>query len=194
MKVREKAKKLIDEIRPYYAPERMEKFRDLLKFLPKPEITHKEKALKGHVANYEVPIVNYKDPLIQLAKTRLVTKNVSEIIKRKDKRTKLNIVLKVKLRKETEDRTIYAEPYFSSISISEIDMELFIEKGLRGGISYIAHRYGKANNKYMSDYNPQEENSYLKYLDANDLYGWAMSQPLPFGDFKWLEFDFLGKD
>ena len=78
--------------------------------------------------------------------------------------------------------------------ISDIDMQLFIEKGLRGGISYISHRHGKANNKYMRDFNPEEENSYLMYLDANNLYGWAMSQSLPFGDFKWLEFDFLGKD
>ena len=51
--------------------------------------------------------------------------------------------------------------------ISDIDMQLFIEKGLRGGISYIAHRHGKANNKYMSSYNPQEENSYLMYLDVS---------------------------
>ena len=72
--------------------------------------------------------------------------------------------------------------------ISDIDMQLFIEKGLRGGISYISHRHGKANNKYMRSYNPQEENSYLMYLDANNLYGWAMSQPLPYGDFKWLDF------
>ena len=72
--------------------------------------------------------------------------------------------------------------------ISDIDMQLFVEKGLRGGISYIAHRHGKANNKYMSSYNPQEENSYLMYLDANNLYGWAMSQPLPYGHFKWLDF------
>jgi len=78
--------------------------------------------------------------------------------------------------------------------ISDTDMQLFIEKGLRGGISYIVHRYAKANNKYMQNYNPWEENSYSMYLDANNLYGWAMSQSLPFGDFKWLEFDFLGKD
>jgi len=71
--------------------------------------------------------------------------------------------------------------------ISDIDMQLFIEKGLRGGISSIAHRHGKANNKYMTDYNPGEENSYLMYLDANNLYGWAMSQALPTGDFKWID-------
>jgi len=47
--------------------------------------------------------------------------------------------------------------------ISDIDMQLFIEKGMRGGISYIAHRYAKVNNKYMTDYNPGEESSYLMY-------------------------------
>jgi len=70
--------------------------------------------------------------------------------------------------------------------ISQINLQLFIEKGLRGGISYIAHRHGKANNKYMRDYNPQKEDSYLMYLDANNLYGWAMSQRLPTGNFKWV--------
>jgi len=66
-------------------------------------------------------------------------------------------------------------------------MQLFIEKGLRGGISYITHRYAKANNKYMRDYNPGEESSYLIYLDANNLYSWAMSQPLPYRDSKWID-------
>jgi len=71
--------------------------------------------------------------------------------------------------------------------ISDTDMQLFIEKGLRRGISYIAHRYGKVNNKYMKDYNPEKKKSYLFYLDANNLYGWAMSQTLPPGDFQWLD-------
>ena len=71
--------------------------------------------------------------------------------------------------------------------ISDTDMQHFIEKGLRGGISYIAHRHGKANNKYMKDYNPEIEDSYLMYLDANNLYGWAKSQPLPTGDFQWID-------
>jgi len=70
--------------------------------------------------------------------------------------------------------------------ISDIDIQLLIEKGFRGGISYIAHRYAKANNKYLKDYNPELDNSYLMYLDANNLYGWAMSQRLPTGNFKWL--------
>ena len=70
--------------------------------------------------------------------------------------------------------------------ITDVDMYLFIEKGLRGGISYIANRYGKANNKYMKEYDEKEPSKYIMYLDANNLYGWAMSQYLPTGGFKWL--------
>ena len=73
--------------------------------------------------------------------------------------------------------------------ITDIDQQLFIEKGMRGGISYIAHRHAKANNKYMKDYDPQKESSYIMYLDANNLYGCAMSKPLPYGDFKWVDPD-----
>ena len=69
----------------------------------------------------------------------------------------------------------------------DIDMFQFIEKGLRGGISYIANRYGKANNKYMKEYNEKAPSKYIMYLDANNLYGWAMSQYLPTGGFKWLK-------
>ena len=70
--------------------------------------------------------------------------------------------------------------------MSDVDMFQFIEKGMRGGISYIANRYGKANNKYMKNYNPEEVSKHIMYLDANNLYGWAMSQHLPTGGFKWL--------
>ena len=70
--------------------------------------------------------------------------------------------------------------------ISDIDQQLFIEKGMRGGIRTITHRHAVANNKYMKGYNPELESSYLMYLDANNLYGWAMSQSLPTGDFRWI--------
>ena len=70
--------------------------------------------------------------------------------------------------------------------MSDVDMFQFIEKGMRGGISYIANRYGKANNKYMENYNPEDATKYIVYLDANNLYGWAMSQYLPTGEFEWL--------
>ena len=68
--------------------------------------------------------------------------------------------------------------------ISNVDMQLFIEKGMRGGISYISHRYAKANDKYMKFYNEKRDPTYIMYIDANNLYGWAMSEPLPYGDLK----------
>ena len=70
--------------------------------------------------------------------------------------------------------------------ISDIDMHLFIEKGRRGGISYIAKRHSKANNKYMECYDNSEKSKYITYLDANNLHGWEMSQYLPYRGFKWL--------
>ena len=70
--------------------------------------------------------------------------------------------------------------------MTDIDVFQFIEKGLRGGISYIANRYGKANNKYMKKYDEKAPSKYIMYLDANNLYGWAMSQYLPTGGFRWL--------
>ena len=66
---------------------------------------------------------------------------------------------------------------------------------MRGGISYIAKRYAKANNKYMNDYDPEKPSTFITYLDMNNLYGWAMSEYLPYGGFKWLknvdEFDVM---
>ncbi|XP_068716850.1 uncharacterized protein [Montipora capricornis] len=70
--------------------------------------------------------------------------------------------------------------------MTDIDMFQFIEKGMRGGISYIANRYGKANNKYMKTYDEKAPSKYIMYLDANNLYGWAMSQYLPTGGFRWM--------
>ena len=79
--------------------------------------------------------------------------------------------------------------------ISDINKYLFIEKGLRGGVSYIAKRYAKANNKYINDYDPKKPSTFISYLDMNNLYGWAMSEYLPYEGFKWLknvdEFDVM---
>ena len=57
---------------------------------------------------------------------------------------------------------------------------------MHGGVSYIANRYGKAINKYMKEYNEKTPSKYIMYLDASNLYGWAMSQYLPTGNFKWM--------
>ena len=70
--------------------------------------------------------------------------------------------------------------------MTDIDMFQFIEKGMRGGVSYIANRYGKANNKYMKKYDEKAPSKYIMYLDSNNLYGWATSQYLPTGNFKWM--------
>ena len=70
--------------------------------------------------------------------------------------------------------------------ISDVDMYNFIEKGLRGGLSVITHRKATANNKYMKNYDVNKPMTYIPYLDANNLYGWAMKQFLPYGGFKWI--------
>ena len=70
--------------------------------------------------------------------------------------------------------------------MTDIDMFQFIEKGMCGGVSYIANRYGNDNNKYMKEYDEKAPSKYIMYLDANNLYGWAMSQHLPTGNFKWM--------
>ena len=68
--------------------------------------------------------------------------------------------------------------------LTNIDILLMAEQGIRGGICHTRHRYAKANNKYMNNYNKNVESSYLMYLDANNLYGWAMSQKLLVSGFK----------
>ena len=72
--------------------------------------------------------------------------------------------------------------------LTDIDMLLMVQKGIRGGITQAAKRYVKANNKYMKDlYNPDEESIYLQYLDASNFYGWAMVQNLPTHQLLWKD-------
>ena len=70
--------------------------------------------------------------------------------------------------------------------LTDYDMLLMIEEGIRGGICHAAHRYAKANNKYMKNYDQSKEPSYIQYLDANKLYGAAMSEKFPINGFKWV--------
>ena len=69
-------------------------------------------------------------------------------------------------------------------------MLLMFERGIRRGIRQAVHRYASVDNPYIgSKFNQSEESSYLQYLDANNLYGWAMSQPLPTGRFRWVSIE-----
>jgi hypothetical protein len=70
--------------------------------------------------------------------------------------------------------------------ITDMEMELFISSAIRGGISVISGRYAKANNPYLEGYNSDLPNTYIVYLDCNNLYGASMSEPLPYDDFKFL--------
>ncbi|KAK3757404.1 hypothetical protein RRG08_033172 [Elysia crispata] len=71
--------------------------------------------------------------------------------------------------------------------LTDYDQHLFIEKGMRGGISMVSKRHARANNPAVEGYDPEKPNNHILYLDANNLYGWAMSQPLPTGGFRWVE-------
>ena len=71
--------------------------------------------------------------------------------------------------------------------LADIDMLLMVEKRIRGGIFQATYRYARANNKYMNDYDKNFESSYLVFLDANNLYGWAMSQKLLINGFEWVK-------
>ena len=73
--------------------------------------------------------------------------------------------------------------------LTDYDMLLMVEEGIRGVIFHSIHRYAKANNKYRKNYNNNEESSYIQYLDANNLYGWAMSKKLLVNGFKWTDND-----
>ena len=78
--------------------------------------------------------------------------------------------------------------------LTDYDMLFMVEEGIRGGICHSIHRYAKANNKYMKYYNNNKESSYIQYLDANNLYGWAMSKKLPVNGFKSLDSDKINEE
>ena len=69
--------------------------------------------------------------------------------------------------------------------LTDIDLLLMFEEGIRGGMCQTIQRYAEANNKYLNNYNKNKA-SYLMYLDANNLYGWAMCKKLPIGEFEWI--------
>ena len=70
--------------------------------------------------------------------------------------------------------------------LTDIDQHLFIEEGIRGGVAMICHQYARTNAPGMENYDTNKRNRYIMYLDANNLYGWAMPQLLPTSNFKWL--------
>ena len=71
--------------------------------------------------------------------------------------------------------------------LTDYDMLMMFENGIRGGINHISKRYAEANNPYMKNYDSQKPTKYIQYLDANNLYGWAMTQSLPTHGFKWIK-------
>ena len=71
--------------------------------------------------------------------------------------------------------------------LTDVDMLLMVENGVRGGICHAIQRYFEVNNKYIKNYDKSEESSFLEYLDVNNLYGWAMSKSLPVDGFKFVK-------
>ena len=71
--------------------------------------------------------------------------------------------------------------------LTDYDQHLFIEKGMRGGISMASKRHAKANNPGVPGYDPNKQHNHIMYYDANNLYGWATSEPLPYSGFKWVD-------
>ena len=71
--------------------------------------------------------------------------------------------------------------------ISDPDMHIFFEKGMRDGVSYISNKYSKASNKHLKSYEPKQESKHIIYLDPNNLYGYAMSKFLPISGYKWVD-------
>ena len=109
-----KVSKLISLIKPYYSPEKIEKFKKKLKFIKKVTITKIKKALKGNLANYQFSIMNEFDPSMQLIAIRKELKEKLTSLLNEKKGLKFGVSLKTRMKKETEDGVIYREPYFNS--------------------------------------------------------------------------------
>ena len=109
-----KVSKLISLIKPYYSPEKIEKFKKKLKFIKKVSITKIRKALKGNLANYSFSIMNEFDPSMQLIAIRKELKEKLTSLLNEKKGLKFGVSLKTRMKKETEDGVIYREPYFNS--------------------------------------------------------------------------------
>ena len=71
--------------------------------------------------------------------------------------------------------------------LTDYEVLLIVEEGISSGICHSIHRHARANNKYIENYDKNEESSYIQYLDTNNLYGWVMSQTLPVNGFKWVK-------
>ena len=95
---------------------------------------------------------------------------------------------KEKLFSKLNDCGVSDEDYEVKLELlTDVEILLLIEKAIRGGVSMISNRFGKANNKFMGEkFDPSHPSKFITYLDANNLYGWAMMKPLPVGDFEWM--------
>lgn len=90
------------------------------------------------------------------------------------------------------DATLYKTGIESEL-FTDVDMYMFIESGIRGGISTCVQKHVVANNKYLENYNPNAPSKYITYGDANNLYGFSTSQPLPYGNFKWENKEYFNR-
>ncbi|MFN9941185.1 MAG: hypothetical protein ACK56I_17070, partial [bacterium] len=79
-------------------------------------------------------------------------------------------------------------------NLKDVDLYLFFEKGIKGGQYFIFDKHSKAKNQYINAYNPDEESKYIIYLDANNLYGEAMSHKLPISGFEWFPADLMTEE
>ncbi|KYN23183.1 hypothetical protein ALC57_04403 [Trachymyrmex cornetzi] len=133
----------------------------------------------------------YVDCVEKLQDTRLPPREsfysslTGDTVSESDYAHAVNIWQRFSIRTIGEYSDLYLKTEFELLT--DIDMVMFIERGIRGGPSQCSGRYAQANNKYMRSYDPSESSTYLMYYDVNNLYGWAMCQPLPYAEFQWVK-------